>query len=179
MQIRLKFAVCGAVVLGLMLAGCQRESTKRSEYPMGEKLPIGSLVYDAVESGWRTQFGDVLEGLRTPKQRFLTITLSATNTGNTDVSLPFFVLENTDGQSFEEVQDGRGVDNWFGMLRTIAAGQTQQGRIVFDVPLASYKLRVTDGAGPAAEKYAWITIPLRMDVDSDVPATGVGISDSK
>ncbi len=66
-----------------------------------------------------------------------------------------------------------------GLLRTIAPAQTQQGKIIFDVPLASYKLRVTDGAGPGAEKYTWITIPLRMDVDSDVPTPGLGLPDSK
>jgi hypothetical protein len=145
---------------------------------MGEKVPVGPLFYNAIDSGWRSQLGEALK-LRTPQQRFLTITLSVTNGGGSDVSVPFFTLENAAGQAFPEVQDGDGVDNWFGLLRTIAPAQTQQGKIVFDVPLAAYKLRVTDGAGPGAERFTWITIPLRMEVDSDVSTPGLGLPDGK
>jgi hypothetical protein len=183
MQIRARYAgqfLFGCVILfGCFLAGCQRATPARVEFPMGEKVPVGPLIYNVVESGWRTQFGDVLDGLRIPQQRFLSINLSVTNSGGGDVSVPLFTLENANGQSFMELQDGKGVDNWFGLLRTIAPAQTQQGKIIFDVPLASYKLRVTDGAGPGAEKFAWIDIPLRMDVDTDAPTPGLGLPDGK
>jgi hypothetical protein len=177
MQIRLLSAACGVVLFGGVLAGCQRQAASQSEFPMGEKVPIGHLVYNVIESGWRSQFGDITEGLRVPQQRFLSITLSVTNAGGSDISLPFFTLENSTGQSFPELQDGKGVDNWFGLLRTIAPAQTQQGRIIFDVPLSAYNLRITDGAGPGAEKFNWIAIPLRMDVDSDASAPGLGLPD--
>lgn len=174
MQIRL----CCVFLFGCVLAGCQKEVAPHAEYPMGEKVAIGPLTYDVIDIGWRSQLGDVLK-LRFPKQRFLVLTVSVSNGSGDDVSVPFFTLENSNGQSFLELQDGEGVDNWFGLLRTIGPSQIQQGRIIFDVPLASYRLRVTDGAGPGAEKYTWVTIPLRMDVDSDAPAPGLGLPGGK
>ena len=54
------------------------------------------------------------------------------------------------------------------MLREIAPGETKQGNIVFDVPLASYRLRLTDGGEPGSEKLVWVEIPLRIDTDSSV-----------
>jgi hypothetical protein len=63
------------------------------------------------------------------------------------------------------LENGEGVSNWLGILRTVRPAETLQGQILFDVPLTSYRLRVPDGAGPGEEKYAWISIPLRMDVD--------------
>jgi hypothetical protein len=82
-------------------------------------------------------------------------------------------LENPSGQDFLESDNGEGLDNWFGLLRTITPAQTQQGKLIFDVPLTSYRLRLTDGAGPGLEKYTWVTIPLRMDVDTvSTPALG-------
>lgn len=64
------------------------------------------------------------------------------------------------------------MDGWFGFLRTISPAQTQQGRVVFDVPLSSYKLRLTDGGDPAIEKYAWVNIDLHMDPDMSVETPG-------
>ena len=110
--------------------------------------------------------------IRIPQQRFLLITISATNGGGKDVSVPLLTLENQNGDTFRELDDGEGVDSWFGFLRTISPAQTQQGRIVFDVPLTSYKLRLTDGGDPATEKYAWVDIDLHMDQDMSVEAPG-------
>jgi len=67
---------------------------------------------------------------------------------------------------------GEGIDNWFGLLRTIRPKETEQGQILFDAPLASYRLQVTDAAGPGAEKYSWIAIPLRIDVESQPAVPG-------
>jgi hypothetical protein len=141
---------------------------------MGEKAPIGPLTYSVIETSWRSQLGDGFK-LRTPQQRFLVIRLAVTNGGGTDTSVPLLQLENQNGQMFMESENGEGIDKWFGLLRTIQPAETVEGRIVFDVPLTSYRLRVTDGAGPGAEKYAWISIPLRMDVDTvQTPVPGGG-----
>jgi hypothetical protein len=179
MQIFLRSVACCVPLLACVLAGCQRGAPSLAEYPMGEKVPIGHLTYTVVDSAWPNQFGDIAEGLRTPQQRFLSITLSVTNGGGADASVPLFTLEGSDGQSYLELQDGRGVDNWFGLLRTLAPGQTQQGRIIFDVPLATYRLRLTDGAGPGAERFTWVTIPLSLDVDAGVPTPGLGLPGGK
>jgi hypothetical protein len=156
----------GVLILAGFLAGCSHREPPPAEYPMGEKVTLGPLTYNVIESFWRTQLGDALK-IRPAQQRFLILSLSVTNGGGSDVSVPLLTLENPDGRDFLESDNGEGVENWLGLLRNISPAQTEQGRILFDVPLSSYKLRLTDGAGPGAEKYGWVTIPLRIDVESD------------
>jgi Domain of unknown function (DUF4352) len=146
------------------IAGCRNPNTARVDYNMGEKVPIGPLTYTVVDSSWKTQLGDVLKQ-RLPEQRFLLLEISVTNGGGSEHSVPFLQIENTNGQTYMESQNGDGVDNWLGVLRTLAPGETQQGQILFDVPLTSYRLRVPDGNGPDLEKYAWIAIPLRLELE--------------
>lgn len=156
----------------LILSGCSgKDPVLKTEYPMGEKVVLGPLTYNVIETAWRSQLGNEFK-IRTPQQRFLMITISATNGGGKDVSVPLLTLENQNGDTFRELDDGEGVDSWFGFLRTISPAQTQQGRIVFDVPLTSYKLRLTDGGDPATEKYAWVNIDLHMDQDMSVESPG-------
>jgi Domain of unknown function (DUF4352) len=146
------------------LVACQNPNAARVDYNMGEKVSIGPLTYTVVDSSWKTQLGDVLK-IRQPEQRFLLLQVSVTNGGGSEHSVPFLQIENSNGQTYMESQNGDGVDNWFGVLRTLAPGETQQGQILFDVPLTSYRLRVPDGNGPGLEKYAWIAIPLRMELE--------------
>jgi hypothetical protein len=162
--------------LGLFLAGCQRQNSLNIEYPMGEKVPIGPLTYTVVETNWRTQLGELFR-LRVPQQRFLLVTISVTNGGGNEVSIPLLQLENSNGQTFMESENGEGVDDWFGLLRTIKPAETQQGRMLFDVALTSYRLRVTDAGEPGSERYAYVQIPLRMDTDTQVqsPLPGGGL----
>ena len=158
-----------------LLTGCaSKQPATRLDYQMGEKVPFGKVTYNVIESVWRTQLGDQLN-LRFPQQRFLLISISVTNSSGGDVSIPLFQVEGANGQAYRELEDGQGVDNWFGLLRTISPAQTQQGRIVFDVPLSSYRLRLTDGAESGEEKYTWVQIPLRMDVDSDITPPGLDL----
>jgi hypothetical protein len=165
-----------ALLAVFALTGCSQKNAARIDYQMGENVPLGPLTYDIVQTSWKTQLGDSFK-LRFPQNRFLLVDISVTNGGGGDVSVPLFTVENSSGQSYMEVANGEGVDNWFGLLRNINPAQTQHGRIVFDVPLTSYKLRLTDGAGPGVEQYAWVTIPLRMDIDttvqSPIPGTPV------
>ena len=67
-----------------------------------------------------------------------------------------------------EADNGEGLDNWFGILRNLSPAQTQQGRLIFDVPLTSYRLRLPDGGDPGTERFAWVEIPLRMDTDTGI-----------
>lgn len=155
------------VAVCLVLPGCGARQANRIDYQMGERVVIGPLTYNVVESAWRSQLGEGFK-LRLPQQRFLLITISVTNGGGKEVSVPLLTLENQNDQTFQELDNGEGVDNWFGILRTISPAQTQQGRIAFDVPLSSYRLRVTNGGSPGTERYAWVEIPLRMDADTGV-----------
>ena len=171
MTVRLRFLLAGALSCPWLFTGCSRENSARIDYAMGERAPIGPLTYTVIESMWQTQLGDILK-LRVPQQRFLLIRLSVTNGGGSELSIPLLQLESYNGQSYRESEDGEGVANWLGLLRTLRPAETLQGQIVFDVPLTSYRLRVPDGAGPGAEKYAWISIPLHMEVDTQPSLPG-------
>jgi hypothetical protein len=152
----------------LLMTGCgTKQNSLRIDYPMGERVTLGPLTYNVIETAWRSQLGSDFK-LRIPQQRYLMITISVTNGGGREVSVPLLTLENQSGQTFLESDNGEGVDNWFGLLRTLSPAQTQQGRIVFDVPLTSYKLRVTDTGESGTERYAWVQIPLHMDADSPI-----------
>jgi hypothetical protein len=155
-----------AFLFVLFLEGCQKAQESRAQFAMGERVPVGQMTYSVIESAWRTQLGESFK-IRTPEQRFLLVKISVTNGTGKDVSIPLLTLEGNSGQIYREIVDGEGVDNWFGLLRTISPGQTQQGNVLFDVPLTSFKLRVPDINETGFEGYAVVDIPLRMD--SDLP----------
>lgn len=162
-----------ALVAGLPLAGCKKQAPDQIVFQMGERVSDTPMTYNVVQTAWRTQLGDILQ-VRVPEHRFLQITLSATNGGGRPVSIPFLTLEGPNGAEYKELETGDGVENWFGLLREIAPAETKQGNIVFDVPLGSYRLRLTDGGEPGTEKLVWVEIPLRIDGDStvDMPVPG-------
>jgi len=153
-----------AAVFTLFLGGCGKQQQTRTDFNMGERIPVGQMTYSVIESGWRTQLGEGFK-IRTPEQRFLLIKVSVTNGTGKDISVPLLSLEGSNGQTYRELADGDGVENWFGVLRTISPGQTQQGNVLFDVPLTSLKLRLPDINESGFESYASVQIPLRIDPD--------------
>jgi hypothetical protein len=162
-----------ALIAGLPLASCKKQAPAQIVFQMGERVTDTPMTYNVVQTAWRTQLGDILQ-VRVPEHRFLLITLSATNGGGHAVSVPFLTLEGPNGTEYKEMESGEGVDNWFGLLREVAPAETKQGNIAFDVPLGSYRLRLTDGGEPGTEKFVWVEIPLRIDTDStvDIPMPG-------
>lgn len=161
-----------ALAVSLFASGCRTAAPARVEYQMGEKVGVGPITYNVVEKVWRSQLGDMFQ-IRVPQNRFLLISISATNGGGNEVSVPLLQLEGPDGKIYPEMENGEGVDNWFGILRTIQPAQTQQGRIVFDVPLSSYRLRLSDGDSVSG-RYAYVQIPLQIDADPPVESPMVG-----
>lgn len=162
------------VVFALLLtASCKRQTSVQINYQMGERITDGPMVYNIVQTIWKTQLGDLFK-VRVPDNRYLMITLSATNSGGKDVSIPFLTLEGAAGKEYHEIEDGDGVDRWFGLLRNIQPAETRQGNLVFDVPLTSYRLRLTDGGEPGTEKFVWVEIPLRMDPDTTITTPTLG-----
>jgi len=160
-------SLTAAVVSGTLgTSGCQKAPSGQTNFQAGEVAAAGPLIYNVVQTTWRTEYGELLKK-RIPQNRFLQITLSVNNKGSQSVSLPFFTLEGDNQSSYKEVQDGNGVGNWFGVIREIGPGDTRQGNLVFDVPLKSYRLRLTDGGDPSSEKYIWIEIPLNLETDVD------------
>jgi hypothetical protein len=167
MHMRFFSAGAGVLALSVFLAGCNHTSVGPADHAMGEKVGVGPLTYTVIETNWSSQLGDGFK-IRSPQQRFLAITLSITNGGGSDASIPLLSLDSSDGMSYVETDNGDGLDNWLGLIRTISPAQTMEGKILFDVPLGSYRLRLTDGAGAGAERYSWVSIPLRLDVDTGV-----------
>ena len=158
-----------AALFFLLLGGCQKAGPTRTDFSMGERVRVGEMTYSVIETAWRPQLGEGLK-TRTPEQRFLLVKISVTNGTGKDVSIPLLTLEGANGQTYSEMANGESVDNWFGLLRTLNPGETQQGNILFDVPLTSYKLRVPDVNVSGFEGYASIQIPLRIDADVPVQA---------
>src|SRR5262245_59413933 len=104
--------VCAAA----LLAGCEKKGTSTViDFPMGEKAPNPPLVYTVVESAWRTQLGEGFK-VRSPQNRFLLITVSVTNGGGQEVSLPLFTLEDSNGKTYTESDNPEGVPNGIGIL---------------------------------------------------------------
>jgi hypothetical protein len=149
----------------LLLSGCAKPEN-RTVFSMGERVPVGKMTYVIVEGTWRNQLGESFQ-VRSPEQRFFLIKIAATNETGKEASIPLLTLEGNNGQTYRELADGKGVDNWFGLLRTLSPGQTQQGNILFDVPLTAYTLRLPDLSDPGMERYVSVQIPLR--IDSDLP----------
>jgi Domain of unknown function (DUF4352) len=160
-----------SVAGGLLLTGCNKQSSTQINFQMGDRITAGPVSYNVIQTVWRTQLGDIFK-TRVPENRFLMITLSATNGGGKEVSIPLLTLEG-DNKEYRELENGDGVNNWFGLIRTISPAETRQGNIVFDVPLTSYRLRLTDGGEPGTEKFVWVDIPLRLDTDTSIEVPGL------
>lgn len=169
---RVLFPLLLALAITLLSASCRPQVTARAEYQMGEKVPAGPLTYNVVEKVWRSQLGEMFQ-TRMPQNRFLVITISATNGGGAEVSVPMLQLEGPDGKLYPELDNGEGVDNWFGILRTLEPAQTGQGRILFDVPLSSYRLRLSDGDSVSGH-FSYVQIPLQIDADPPLVSPQLG-----
>lgn len=160
-----------SLVGGLLLTGCSRQNSVQINFQMGDRITAGPVAYNVIQTVWRTQLGDIFK-TRVPENRFLMITLSATNGGGQEVSVPLLTLEGDNGKEYHELENGDGIDNWFGLIRTLSPAETRRGNIVFDVPLTSYRLRLTDGGEPGTEKFVWVDIPLRIDTDTSIEVPG-------
>jgi hypothetical protein len=161
------------IFAGLTLAGCQKQNSEQINFQMGERITAGPMSYNVVQTVWRTQLGDMFN-VRMPDHRYLLIMLSVTNGAGKEVSIPFFTLEGPNRQEYKEIEKGEGVDNWFGLLRNLNPAETKQGNLLFDVPLTSFRLRLTDGGETGSEKFVWVDIPLRLDTDTSVPVPSPG-----
>ena len=145
----------------LTLSACRkgRDASFIGTFHMGERVQIGPIVYQALESEWKTELGS---GGRTPKDRFLFVRMSITNGGGSPTSVSNFTLEGN-GKTYSEVtEDMDKVDNWLGLLRNVGGSQTEQGWVVFDAPVGAYKLVITHG-DIGDEKSAHVDIPVQLE----------------
>lgn len=159
--------------LCLALSGCNQVNSSRLDFRMGEKVLLGPLTYTVIQASWKNQLGEGFN-IRTPQHRFLLVNISVTNGGGKEVALPLFKLEDDHGTLITESDNTQDVPNSLGILRSVTPAQTLQGALLFDVPLASYKLQLTDGGEPGSEKFASVKIDLQLDTDPQVQAPAAG-----
>ena len=155
-------ACCAAVSQG---CSAWRDSRARV-FRMGERVAVRTLIYNVLETEWKTQLGEGIES-RQPVHRYLLVQVSVTNSGGTECSIPPMVLTDQKGQSYQEVMVGGAVPQWLGMLRKLGPAMTEQGRVVFDAPLASYRLRVASDDAPGDEQIAFIDLPLPIEPEAE------------
>jgi len=131
-------------------------------YLMGERVPLGRLIYTVFERQWMTQIGEGVDA-RIPQNRFYLIRISAVNSGGANAIVPTISLVDAAGGSYSEIDNGDGIPDFIGALREIAPAETVQGNLVFDVPPKHYKLKVSDEEG---KQTALVDIPLTFDADA-------------
>jgi Domain of unknown function (DUF4352) len=138
------------VLAALTLMGCaSKEKTPEAQlFSAGEKAQVGTLNYNLIDSQIATRLGDDPATARTPKDRFIIVQISISNAGNQDASIPGLTLVDDAGQTYNELADGTGVDKWLGIVRKVAAAQTETGFVLFDAPAKHYRLRLTDEFSP-------------------------------
>lgn len=134
-----------------------------NEYDVGEKVRVGSFTYNVIESKWKSQMGE-FPAPRVPERNFLLIRLSLTNGSGSERTAPPLVLENSAGEVYKELTDGRGVEQWLGLLRKVAPAQTDEGWILFDVPTNTYRMKISEtDESTGVENVAYVRIPLQLE----------------
>jgi hypothetical protein len=154
------------VLTPFLFSSCGNTVQSRAVFRMGEKMQVGPLIYNVMETKWTPQLGDILHS-RVPKQRYLLIRMSVTNAGGKEAAVPFLTLEDNQGGTFQEEQSGEGVDGWLGFLRSIRPAETETGWIVFDVAPNSYNLRISANTDGGEEQSLLIQIPFSIDSMND------------
>ncbi len=162
----LKAAPSVAFIVSICLAagaGCSSQKTRADSriYSMGERVQVGPLIYRVMDTQWRSQLGEA-PNARIPRDRFVIVRLSVTNSGVGTSSIPAMKLVDAGGHTYDELTEGQGVPEWLGYLRNVKPAETEHGRVLFDLPRGSYRLVVADDAEPENQKTALIDIPLQL-----------------
>ena len=150
-----------AALAGILEACGSGAKIPNAVHLMGERVQAGAMFYSVMEADWHDQLGSG-SSARVPQGKFCVIRLTITNSGNRETIVPLLHLENEKGESFLELSDAEGVEEWMGPLRPLNPAETLQGRILFDVKPANYLLRVTDGGEPDREKTAQVAIQFKI-----------------
>lgn len=160
------------VLFLIFLAACGKNTyDTKSVFRMGEKMQVGPFIYNVLEAKWVPQLGEMFNQ-RVPEQRFLLVHLTVTNSGGQEAAIPLLTIEDRQGNSFGEVQNGQGVDRWLGLLRNVGPAQTEEGWILFDAAPNSYSLRCTGGGDLENEQSLLIELPYNMDsANETMPAS--------
>lgn len=163
----------------ILLSACGSKGVNYGKpFQMGERVSVGAVTYVILNSEWKTSLGEGLE-TRTPTNRFLLLHVTITNGSSGDLHIPLLQLLDARGQEYGELQEGKGIPSWLGLLRKIGGAQTEDGYIAFDAPMGPVKLKVTDAGDLENEKVALIDVPVRLEADAkglpDAPLTATPI----
>lgn len=163
--------IAAAFIL-LSLSACNKTKPRGTVYRMGDRVQTGSLIYNVLETEWKSELGES-PSIRVPKNRFLIIRLTVTNSGGRAASIPSLILEDSSGRTYPEENNGEGVNGWLGIIRRVDPAQTDDGRVVFDVAPGAYRLRVSDDVDvtQTEEKYSLVDIPLNLETGNPVVPT--------
>lgn len=153
-----------ALLVGAVSCGGDSTMKKPVSYRMGDRASTGSVTYVGLTADYRQELPGAKEPL---KNRYLVISLSVTNGGGTEVMLPHTRLIKPDGTEIPEVTEIDGFPQWLGLLRKISPASTEQGYVIFDVPVGAYKLQVSSGGDPEKEQLAQIDIPANLAPPGD------------
>ena len=160
----------GAALLAVFFAGCSQPSFPVRTYNLGEKVTLGHIIYTVYETQWLTQTG-VAPDVRLPQNRFFLVRVNANNTGASDLIVPGISVVDDKGNTYQELQNGDGIPQWIGILRSVHPAESATGNVVFDCPPGHYKLKVTDENG---ERMAWVDIPLSFTNETpEIPVPGM------
>lgn len=157
-------AMCA--ILSALFAGC---TEKARVFQVGERVQTGGAVYTVVDAEWAAELNPGSESAMTPKNRFLIVHVTVNNAGSKEVTVPLLHIVDSNGAEHIEVSEIKGMADWLGILRTLNPTESKEGRIVFDVPLGAYNLRVTDGAEQESERTALVALPVGTKATLDSP----------
>jgi hypothetical protein len=160
----MRLAVFPLLFASVLFTACSSSSkTQAVIYQAGDKATVGSLVYNMTDAERSQQLGDDPDSARTANQRFYLIKVSVSNSSADETPIPAMTLVDDSGQTYPELSDGTGVQNWLGVVRKVAPAQTESGYVAFDAPARHYRLRLND---PFDEKEISIDVPLSFVHDS-------------
>jgi hypothetical protein len=138
------------------LSGCTQQARI---FQIGEKVQVGGVIYNVLDTEWATELDPGSATVRTPKHKFLIVHLTVNNAGSKEVNLPLLNAIDSTGQEHLELSEGQGVVEWLGLLRPLNPTESKDGRIVFDIPAGAYNLRLSDGGDPESERTALVALP--------------------
>jgi hypothetical protein len=157
--------ICLAVCAVLTVA-C---TPKTRAFQVGERAQVGGAVYTVLDTEWTGELNQGGEPPLAPKHRFLIVHLNINNAGSKEITIPLLHVVDASGGEHLELSEIKGMPDWYGILRALNPTESKEGRIVFDVPVGAYNLRVTDGAEQESERTALVVLPPGSKTSLDSP----------
>ncbi|MBI3209027.1 MAG: DUF4352 domain-containing protein [Candidatus Solibacter usitatus] len=154
--------------------GCSNKSIKGEPitFKMGEAASVGKLLYTVTETNWIPSLGSGAKS-RMPQHRFLLVKATVTNNGPAAINVPLLALVDPAKKQYRELDEVDELTGWMGLIRTVKPGSSLSGSMVFDVPVGTYKLQLSDAGELENEQLAYVELTLSMEANpilSEQPA---------